>query len=164
MPSGGYRPGAGRPRKHPEQKKLEGRPVSAPRKPPPKKVSGETVLADYFEVAMREAGDTVPAAAALRAELLGYIAAHGCEGMVAPQIIDDYCLNRQGFLACEFMNRKLGRVTSDHKLSPYVSAAHQYQKAMNDNFNAIQQAIVRYGDKRESQANEFLLLLQNRGF
>ena len=123
MPSGGYRPGAGRPRKNIDDKKLEGRPVkkSTSSAPAPKKVYSKNVMADYFAMAMKECEKEVPSADILRAELDEYIAARGCEGYVAPQTITDYVLNRQGFLACECMNRKIGRMTKELKLSPYGS-------------------------------------------
>jgi len=165
MPSGGYRPGAGRPRKNIDDKKLEGKPVNlATPKPPPKKVCTKNVMADYFSMAMKECEKEVPSADVLRTEIEDYIAARGCEGYVAPQTITDYVLNRQGFLACECMNRKIGRMTKDLKLSPYVTAAQGYNKAMRDDFNLIMQIINRYSGNGGEEKNAFLELLQNRGF
>lgn len=65
-------------------------------------------MADYVSsMAMKECEKEVPTADVLRAEIEEYIAARGCEGYVAPQTITDYVpFNRQGFLACECMNRK----------------------------------------------------------
>ena len=98
MPSGGYRPGAGRPRKNISDKKLEGKPVSANNtgQPKPKKVNSKNVMADYFSMAMKECEKEVPSADVLRNEIEEYITARGCEGYVAPQTITDYVLNRQG--------------------------------------------------------------------
>lgn len=165
MPSGGYRPGAGRPRKNIDEKKLEGKTAksSTPR-PPPKKVCSENLMADYFAMAMKECENELPSAAALRSEIEQYIAAQGCEGYVAPQTITDYVLNRQGFLACEAMNRKIGRVSKDLKLSPYVVAGQGYYKAMRDDFNLIMQIINKHGGSRNEEKNTFLELLKNRGF
>ena len=165
MPSGGYRPGAGRPRKNIDDKKLEGKPVK-PTAPavPPKKVYSKNVMTDYFSMAMKECEKEVPSADILRIEIEDYIAARGCEGYVAPQTITDYVLNRQGFLACECMNRKIGRMTKDLKLSPYVTAAQGYNKAMRDDFNLIMQIINRYSGNGGEEKNAFLELLQNRGF
>ena len=165
MPSGGYRPGAGRPRKNIDDKKLEGKPVK-PAAPaaPPKKVYSKNVMTDYFSMAMKECEKEVPPADVLRAEIEDYIAARGCEGYVAPQTITDYVLNRQGFLACECMNRKIGRMTKDLKLSPYVTAAQGYNKAMRDDFNLIMQIINKYSGNGGEEKNAFLELLQNRGF
>ena len=165
MPSGGYRPGAGRPRKNLDDKKLEGkqaRPLVS--KPAPKKVCGKNLMADYFSMAMKECEKEVPSADILRAEIEEYIAAQGCEGFVAPQTITDYVLNRQGFLACECMNRKIGRMTKDLKLSPYVTAGQGYYKAMRDDFNLMMQIINRHSGSQGEEKNAFLDLLTNRGF
>lgn len=165
MPSGGYRPGAGRPRKNPLEKKLEGKKTTLPSKPKPrKKIETEDVMATYFSMAMKECEKEVPSADALRKELGTYIAARGCEGLVAPQTITDYVLNRQGFLACEAMNRKIGRMTKDLKLSPYVTAGSAYYKAMQADFNLILQVINRYSRNQAEEKNAFLELLTNRGF
>ena len=165
MPSGGYRPGAGRPRKNPDDKKLEGKTTKpATQVLKPKKVSSANVMADYFSMAMKECEKEVPSADILRRELEEYIAARGCDGFVAPQTITDYILNRQGFLACEAMNRKIGRMTKDYKLSPYVTAGSAYYKAMQGDFNLIMQIINRHSATVGEEKNAFLELLQNRGF
>ena len=166
MPSGGYRPGAGRPRKNINEKKLEGKAVKTPTSsaPAPKKVYSKNVMANYFSMAMKECDKEVPAAEVLRAEIEEFIAARGCDGYVAPQTIMDYVLNRQGFLACECMNRKIGRMTKELKLSPYVSAGQGYYKFMRDDFNLIMQIINRYSGDRNEEKNAFLELLTNRGF
>lgn len=166
MPSGGYRPGAGRPRKNLDDKKLEGKSTKKIIFPaiPPKKVDSKDVMAEYFSMAMKECANEVPSAEVLRAEIEGYIAARGCEGYVAPQTITDYVLNRQGFLACECMNRKIGRMTKDLKLSPYVTACQSYYKSMRDDFMLIMQIINRYGGSQKEEKNEFLSLLTKRGF
>ena len=168
MPSGGYRPGAGRPRKNIDDKKLEGKAISnsgvTQVKPPPKMVYSKNVMADYFSMAMKECEKEVPSAEVLRTEIEDYIAAQGCGGFVAPQTITDYVLNRQGFLACECMNRKIGRMTKDLKLSPYVTAGQSYYKAMRDDFNLIMQIINRHSSSHNEEKNAFLDLLMNRGF
>jgi hypothetical protein len=166
MPSGGYRPGAGRPRKNPIDKKLEGKTsgANAATQPKPKKVNSKNVKADYFSIAMKECEKEVPSADVLRNEIEEYIAARGCDGYVAPQTITDYVLNRQGFLACEAMNRKIGRMTKDLKLSPYVTAGAQYYKAMQGDFNLIMQIINRHSSTQGEEKNAFLELLTNRGF
>jgi hypothetical protein len=166
MPRGGFRPGAGRPRKNPDDKKLEGkaaRPAASPAKKP-KKVDSAHLMADYFSMAMKECEKEVPSAEALRKEIEDYIAIRGCDGFVAPQTVTDYVLNRQGFLACECMNRKIGRMTKDLKLSPYVTAGAQYYKAMQADFALITQIINRHSSSGGEEKNAFLELLQNRGF
>ena len=166
MPSGGYRPGAGRPRKNIDDKKLEGKINNAigVNISKPKKIARNDVMTEYFSMAMRECEKEVPSADILRSEIEDYISVRGCEGFVAPQTVTDYVLNRQGFLACEAMNRKIGRMTKDMKLSPYVIAGQGYYKAMRDDFTLIMQIINRYGSNRSEEKNTFLELLVNRGF
>jgi len=174
MPSGGYRPGAGRPRKNPIDAKLEGKPKSAPaskpatvarpREPRTKAATPGSVMTDYFGEAMKECGTIVPSADALRVELETWIESRGCAGIIAPQTISDYVLNRQGFLACEAMNRRVGRMTKDMKLSPYVTAGQAYYRAMQADFNLILQAVNRHADSQPEEQNAFLQLLQSRGF
>jgi len=167
MPSGGYRPGAGRPRKNQNESKLEGKPApktKATLKPMLKSAASKDIMEGYFAMAMRECEKEVPSAAELRAEIEAYIQAQGCKGLVAPQTVTDYVLNRQGYLACEAMNRKIGRMTKDMKLSPYVTAAQGYYKAMRDDFNLIMQVINRHGGTQKEEQNAFLQLLMNRGF
>jgi len=167
MPSGGYRPGAGRPRKNPIDQKAEGKKnakVTPVAKPSIKNVAYPDIMADYFATAMKECEKEVPSADALRAEITAYISARGCDGLVAPQTITDYVLNRQGFLACEAMNRKIGRMTKELKLSPYVTAGQGYYKAMQADFNLIMQIINKYSGNQNEEKNAFLELLTNRGF
>ena len=166
MPSGGYRPGAGRPRKNQKDQKLEGKATFVPgaQKPLIKKAVYKNVMADYFSMAMKECEKEVPSADILRTEIEDYVAIRGCDGFIAPQTISDYVLNRQGFLACECMNRKIGRMTKELKLSPYVIAGQGYYKAMRDDFNLIMQIINRYSSSQNEEKNVFLDLLINRGF
>ena len=124
----------------------------------------DNIMAEYFAMAMRECEKEVPTADALRTEIEEFVAARGCEGLVAPQTITNYVLNRQGFLACEAMNRKIGRMTKDMKLSPYVTAGQGYYKAMRDDFNLISQVINRYSGTQNEEQNAFLQLLTNRGY
>ena len=166
MPSGGYRPGAGRPRKNPIDSKLEGKPKTsaAKTKPTVKQVDYPDIMVDFFSMAMKECEQEVPSADALRLEIETYIASRGCEGLVAPQTITDYVLNRQGYLACEAMNRKIGRMTRDMKLSPYVTAAQGYYKAMQADFNIIMHLINRHSSVVNEEENNFLNKFLNRGF
>ncbi|GHV12201.1 hypothetical protein FACS1894219_04670 [Clostridia bacterium] len=168
MPSGGYRIGAGRPRKSDLEKELLGRPIKihnpVPKITAPKIPDTENLMTEYFAAALKECALEVPSVAALRGEIMEYISAMGCVGLVPPQIISDYVINRQGFLACECTNRKIGRMTKDFKLSPYVTAAQGYNKAMRDDFNLILQIVHRHSGERGDEKNEFLELLKNRGF
>jgi hypothetical protein len=62
------------------------------------------------------------------------------------------------------MNRKIGRMTKDLKLSPYVGAGQGYYKAMRDDFTLIMQIINKYSVNQNEEKNAFLELLTNRGF
>jgi hypothetical protein len=63
------------------------------------------------------------------------------------------------------MNRKLGRLTKELKMSPYVRAAAIYYKNMQYDFSLIQHAIVRFGGKPDiEEQNDFLALMKGRGF
>jgi len=167
MSRGGARVGAGRPRKTKEAIHLDGIPSKAVTKPvwQPDKIEADLGLLDeYFAQAMKEGGTAIPTAEQLRAEMLTYIKANGAEGLIAPQLLSDYVINRQGFLACEYMNRKVGRLTSQMKLSPYVTAAATYRRAMQEDFNQISLAITRFGKQPAEEPNAFLQLMANRGF
>ena len=86
MPSGGYRPGAGRPRKNIAGKKLEGRPSAGSATwPKPKAVEYGEVMDVYFSAALLECAEEVPPSDVLRTEIEAYISAMGCEGYVAPR-------------------------------------------------------------------------------
>jgi hypothetical protein len=165
MPSGGFRPGAGRPRKNPVDKKLEGKqPVKTGTAVKQKKIKTDNVMENYFQTALKECAGEVPGVDALQGELDAYIEAMHCTGYVPPQLITDYVIHRQGFLACECMNRKIGRMTKDMKLSPYVTAGQGYYKMMRDDFNLILQIVQRRSTEPQEEENEFLKLLRNRGF
>ena len=164
--------GAGRPRKNADEKiknKSKQSKINQKIKTPatvstPKKVCSKNVMADYFSMAMKECEKEVPSADMLRNEIEEYIKARGCDGFIAPQTITDYVLNGQGFLACECMNRRIGRPTKDLKLSPYVTAGQGYYKAMQGDFNLITQIINRHSGNQSEEKNAFLELLTNRGF
>jgi hypothetical protein len=170
MGHGGARIGAGRPKKN----AAKGSSPSAAKStdlitqkkiPSPKKVKYEGTLDDYHAMATREAGDVLPSADAVRNEVLTYIKAMGCEGLIPPNVIDDYVINRIGFLACEAMNRKMGRLTKDTKLSPYVTAANSYYRAMQSDFQLIMHTIFKFGGQQKpEEENSFLRLLMERGF
>jgi hypothetical protein len=170
MGHGGARIGAGRPRKNSAkdssaaaQKPKE---LIGQRKiPAPAKVEYESTLDEYHAMAMREAGDVLPSSDAIKNEALTYIKAMGCEGLIPPNVIDDYVINRIGFLACEAMNRKLGRMTKDTKLSPYVTAANSYYRAMQSDFQLIMHTVFKFGNQQKpEEENAFLRLMTERGF
>jgi hypothetical protein len=171
MASGGFRVGAGRPRKSDAEKELAGRAVKSSNTRAVNKAVGNPkvvpsdLMDNYFAMALKECAAELPSVESLRTEIDSYIENMGCTGMIAPQIVTDYIIHRQGYLACEAMNRKVGRMTKDMKLSPYVSASQGYYKNMRDDFNLILQIVQRYGGGHQQQEeNEFLNLLMNRGF
>jgi hypothetical protein len=170
MASGGFRVGAGRPRKNPIEKELEGKAAKKPKSPPKPKppkapfTDSQELMSGYFAAALKECAGEVPSVDALRGEMNGYLAAMGCAEFVPPQVITDYIIHRQGYLACEMMNRKIGRMTKDYKLSPYVTAGQAYYKSMQGDFNLILQIVQRHGGEKSEEKNDFLALLINRGF
>jgi len=166
MGHGGARVGAGRPKKDKTKKTLSTADLIKPKKiPSPVKVEYENTLEEYHAMAMREAADVLPSADAIKNEILTYIKAMKCEGLIPPNVIDDYVINRVGFLACEAMNRKMGRMTKDTKLSPYVTAANSYYRAMQNDFQLIMHTIYKLGGQyKPEEENAFLRLLMERGF
>ena len=170
MGHGGARIGAGRPRKNGSKGSVSSKhkppDLMKPKKiPTPVKVEYESTLDDYHAMAMREAGDVLPSAAAIKNEVLTYIHAMGCAGLIPPNIVDDYVINRLGFLACEAMNRKMGRMTKDTKLSPYVTAANSYYRAMQSDFQLIMHTVFKFGGQQKpEEENAFLRMLMDRGF
>jgi hypothetical protein len=169
MGHGGARIGAGRPKKNSAKSAsnaLQPTDLIKQKKiPSPVKVEYESTLDEYHAMAVREAGDVLPTADVLKNEVLTYIKAMGCDGLIPPNVIDDYVINRVGFLACEAMNRKMGRMTKDTKLSPYVTAANSYYRAMQNDFQIIMHTVFKFGNQQKpEQENGFLSLLMNRGF
>ncbi len=170
MGHGGARIGAGRPKKDKSKSTASSALKSAgmlkqKKIPAPVKVEYESTLDEYHAMAVREAGDILPTADAIKNEVQTYINAMGCEGLVPPNVIDDYVINRVGFLACEAMNRKIGRMTKDAKLSPYVTAANSYYRAMQSDFQIIMHTVFKFGKQQQpEQEDTFLSLLMNKGF
>lgn len=170
MGHGGARIGAGRPKKNDRQSSPSSTTnpsdlFKQKKIPSPKKAEYKSTLDNYHAMAMREAGDVLPTSDAIKNEVLTYIKAMGCEGLVPPNVIDDYIINRVGFLACEAMNRKMGRMTKDTKLSPYVAAANSYYRAMQSDFQLIMHTIFKFGGQQKpEEENAFLKLLMQRGF
>ena len=147
------------------QSELEGKSKTIKKSNPTlQKVDYENIMGDFFNIALKECADEIPTHEELRKEMETFIISRGCEGAVAPQLITDYVIHRQGFLACEAMNRRIGRMTKDLKLSPYVTAGQGYYKAMQADFNLIMQIINKYSGNQNEEKNAFLELLMNRNF
>jgi len=179
MPRGGARPGAGRPKKALADKVLEGNPgkreltiVQFDERPKskPKNSNSEIQrnhtprgMPSYLDLAAKEGGDTLPPASEIYTILTAWIARAGCADIVAPNLVEDFAFLRRGYLECEYMNRKLGRIASG-KRSPYVNMALDYQKAMMAVYNQIWLIVSQNCETRYEGKNEFLDMLMNRGF
>jgi phage terminase small subunit len=89
------------------------------------------------KLASKETAVDYPTADSLYKNITEWLTEQGCLDLVAPVLIESYCLNQRAYLECESMNRQLGRAaksTSGIDLSPYVEAALKYgglaQKAL----------------------------------
>ena len=167
MPSGGARPGAGRPRKALADKVLEGNPgkrelkvVQFNESHAPKTPRG---MPSYLDLTAKEGGDVLPAASEIFVLLTKWVASSGCAAIVAPNLIEGFAFLRRAYLECEYMNRKLGRIAGG-KRSPYVNMALDYQKAMMAVYNQIWLIVSQNSETKYEGKNEFLTILMNRGF
>jgi hypothetical protein len=179
MPSGGKRPGAGRPRKPLTTRIEEGLDVTS-HKPPrvldyPEQSNNQNagnqkskaaVLPTFLEMASKEGGDNLPSAAQIYEQTLAWVRDAGCERFVPGQLMEDFAFTRRSYLEAEYMNKKLGRVMQGGKASPYVRSAMEYLKATTTFYREIQGIIVQNAttDYKGNKPNEFLKLLQSRGF
>ena len=184
MPRGGARPGAGRPKKPLNEKLLEGNPGRRDvtvLKFTPSEINGgrsgegvsenstdsnriqKSKLPTYLDLAAKEGGDVLPSAIEIYTLLADFVESAGCTEFVAPLLIEDFSFLRRGYLECEFMNRKMGRIAGG-KRSPYVNMALDYQKAMMAVYNQIWLIISRNCEEQYEGKNEFLEMLRNRGF
>ena len=183
MPRGGARVGAGRPKKPLADKLLEGNPgkreLTVLKKlsefqgenqtdnSKPRNTKNQRTLISkmptYLDITAKEGGDALPPASELYKMLADFIDGVGCADFVSPSLMEDFAFLRRGYLECEYMNRKLGRIASG-KRSPYVNMALDYQKAMMTVYNQIWLVISRNCEEKYESKNEFLNILQNRGF
>lgn len=172
MPSGGARPGAGRPKKPLAEKLIEGNPskreitvlkFADEKSKPPKSKNQNSKMPTYLDIAAKEGGDVLPSASEIYTMLAGFIESAGCTEFVAPNLVEDFAFLRRAYLECEYMNRKMGRIASG-KRSPYVNMALDYQKAMMAVYNQIWLIISRNCEEKYEGKNEFLNMLTNRGF
>ena len=175
MPSGGKRPGAGRPRKPLSTRIGEGVDKVSHRKPkvidfPPEnqnsKIKKSKSVPTFLDMASKEGDESLPSAADIYRFMLEWITGAGCERFVPPQLIEDFAFMRRSYLECEYMNKKLGRVLAGGKISPYVKSALEYAKQATAFYREIW-AIVAQNSTRDftgNGSNAFLDLLKNRGF
>jgi hypothetical protein len=176
MPSGGKRPGAGRPRKPLAARIEEGVGAVSHRKPRvltfPDNSNNQTEtnqnskLPTFLEMESKEGGDVLPTAAAIYRRTLDWIISTGCEKFVPEQLVEDFAFTRRSYLEAEFMNKKLGRVMQGGKQSPYVKSALEYLKHTTALYREIWQIIAQNSttDFNGNGSNAFLELLKNKGF
>jgi len=183
MPSGGKRPGAGRPRKPLSVRIEEGigevrhakpQVIEFPETPPvnqksnskPKSKRKVNTLPTFLEMKSKEGGGDIPSALEIYEQTLDWVISTGCEKFVMPQLIEDFAFTRRSYLESEYMNKTLGRVMKDGKSSPYVKAAIEYLKQMTALYREIWQIVAQNSttDYTKNGSNAFLDKLKNRGF
>jgi hypothetical protein len=179
MPSGGKRPGAGRPRKPLSVRIDEGVDGVSHRKPKvlefPENQNNQTEnksknqkskLPTFLEMSSKEGGDDLPSAAAIYEQTLEWVISTGCERFVSKQLIEDFAFTRRSYLECEFMSKKLGRVMQGGKPSPYVKASQEYLKLTTALYREIWSIVAQNSttDFTKNGSNAFLEMLKNRGF
>jgi len=178
MPSGGKRPGAGRPRKPLSTRIEEGVDKVSHRKPqviefPPENQNNQNSknqkskpVPSFLEMAGKEGDDSLPSAADIYRFMLEWVKSTGCERFVPPMLIEDFAFTRRSYLECEYMSKKLGRVMQGGKASPYVRHALEYAKQATAFYREIW-AIVAQNSTKDftgNGSNAFLEMLKNRGF
>ena len=147
---GGARPGAGRKKKPLAEKILEGNPGKRPLKvvefygvP----AEGKLTPPDFLKIASKETADNYPTADQIFVQVADWLKITGCAHLVSPTLIEDFSINRRGFFECEYMNKRLGRITGG-KRSPYVDMAVQYAGLMRTAWDRIWNIISQNTEKR----------------
>ena len=182
MPRGGARSGAGRPRKPLSARIDEGIDTVSHKKPmvlsfpdtPSENIQTEKSkrnsdvehIPTFLEMASRDGDDSLPSATEIYKQTLEWITGAGCERFVPPQLIEDFAFVRRGYLECEYMNKKLGRMAKGGKQSPYVKNVIEYLKQMTALHREIWAIVAQNSTKpfEGNGSNSFLELLKNRGF
>ena len=186
IPRGGARAGGGRPRKALFARIDEGVDTVSHKKPmvlefpdtqsdniqseiqtlKSKRKSNAHHIPTFLEMASRDGDDSLPSATEIYRQTLVWITAAGCERFVPPQLIEDFAFVRRGYLECEYMNKKLGRMVKGGKQSPYVKNVIEYLKQMTALHREIWAIVAQNSTKpfEGNGSNGFLELLKNRGF
>jgi phage terminase small subunit len=109
--------------------------------------SGYSTPEYLAKLAAKEPAADYPTAERLYQNMVDWLTQQGCLDLVAPVLIENYCLNQRAYLECESMNRQLGRAAKAANgidLSPYVEAALKYgaaaQKALFEIQNIVTQS------------------------
>jgi hypothetical protein len=147
---GGARAGAGRKPKALAEKILEGNPGKRPIKvvefygvP----ASGELSPPDFLKIASKETAENYPTADRIYTQVAAWLAGTGCANLVSPTLVEDFAINRRAFFECEYMNKRLGRITGG-KRSPYVDMAVQYAGLMRVAWDRIWNIVAQNTEKR----------------
>jgi hypothetical protein len=175
MPSGGKRPGAGRPRKPLTARLEEGIGTVSHKKPqvlafPDENQNNSKIkkskLPTFLDMASKEGGGDLPSATAIYEQTLEWVISSGCEKFVPKQLIEDFAFTRRSYLESEYMNKKLGRVIQGGKPSPYVRMAVEYLKQTTALYREIWQIVAQNSttDFNGNGSNAFLEMLRTRGF
>ncbi|MBQ7797583.1 MAG: terminase [Clostridia bacterium] len=130
MPSGGYRAGAGRPRKPAAQKILEGNPGKRPIEVLDTKKQKSTLPKEPPAHLSEKAKE-------IYMSVVKWLDKIGCTMYVLPYNIEEYAHCKARWFECEMMNNKHGLVVKNPSngnavMSPYVALAQTYLKQTND--------------------------------
>lgn len=134
MPSGGYRPNAGRKRKPAMQKILEGNPGKR-----------DIEIVDFGPNAV-VLPSTPPTYLSERAKeiymnVYNWLVSIDCITGILPYNLEEYAFCKARWLECEEMNTQHGLLVKDQNgkamPSPFVAMAHQYLKETNEVWDKI---------------------------
>ena len=177
MPSGGARPGAGRPKKPPDAAKTPGKkpaakkppakkPASAARKPKP---SSAIVVKTPDFYSDGQTWESIPLKAAdAHKHFTEWLGNRGCLEMVSPFLIEQYVTSVARAVQCEsVLSKKPGPVefnvnSGTNVISPYAKLALEYRKSADRALAQIYQVIRDAGftEALEAPENTIALLMQ----
>jgi hypothetical protein len=150
MPRGGARPGAGRKPKPLADKIFEGNPGKRPLRvtefygiP----ANGELTPPDFLKIASKEAAENYPTADQIFIKISEWLKTTGCAHLISPTLIEDFAINRRGYFECEYMNKRLGRITGG-KRSPYIDMMATYAGLMRVAWDRIWNIVAQNTEKR----------------
>lgn len=125
MPSGGRRPGAGRPRKAAAKKILDGNPGKRP-------IEVLNFDTGGMELPSEPPEYLTPKAKEIYRTVFGWLKSIGCTNGILPYNLEEYAFCKARWLECEEMNTKHGLLVKDQNgkavPSPFVTMAQQYLK------------------------------------
>lgn len=134
MPSGGRRPGAGRPRKAAAQKILDGNPGK-------RLIEVLNFDTGGMELPSEPPEYLMPKAKEIYRTVFGWLKSIGCTNGILPYNLEEYAFCKARWLECEEMNTKHGLLVKDQNgkavPSPFVTMAQQYLKQTNEVWSKI---------------------------